>query len=79
MIKMSAEASEVQLSSEAREAVEDAQVHRVCTECIHFQVCTIYKAVAPLIEENFEEDKPLDPKDTAKICKEFAPVMVSIK
>jgi len=43
---------------------------RSCKRCSHLAVCSVYRAVAPLIN-SFEIRKPLNPDDLAKICVEF--------
>jgi len=49
---------------------------RVCTNCVHLNVCAVYRAVAPLLN-SFEERKPLSPVELAKICKEYMPVIAT--
>jgi hypothetical protein len=41
-----------------------------CKRCSHLPVCSVYRAIAPLIN-SFEVRKPFEPDELAKICKEF--------
>jgi hypothetical protein len=43
---------------------------RSCEKCSHLPVCSVYRAIAPLIN-SFEVRKPFEAKELAKICKEF--------
>jgi len=47
---------------------------RNCSQCIHVNVCALYRAIAPLLNQ-FEERKPFKPEDLALICKEYMPVV----
>lgn len=43
---------------------------RSCKRCSHLAVCSVYRAIAPLIN-SFEVRKPFDVDKLAVICKEF--------
>lgn len=46
---------------------------RSCKSCSHVNVCAVYRAIAPLLN-SFEDRKPFDPADLAKVCIEYVPV-----
>jgi len=56
---------------------KEAKNGRVCSKCVHVNVCSIYRAIAPLINNSFKSHKPFEPEDLAKICKEFMPVIAT--
>jgi len=67
---------ERELERKIAQAINDKQ----CDKCSHLKVCGIYKAFAPLIENTYTAkgvDEPIDPKDLAKICKEFLPLFLT--
>jgi hypothetical protein len=47
---------------------------RNCSKCAHFNVCTIIRAVAPLLGNWAEGHEPFKPSDLAAICLEFLTV-----
>ena len=44
---------------------------RRCRLCTHFNVCSIYKAIHPLMENWPDSQRPFEAEDIAQICKEF--------
>jgi len=42
-----------------------------CLRCGHVVVCSIVRAVAPLMEKWPEKNRPFNAADLAKICAEF--------
>ena len=42
-----------------------------CKLCGHVKVCSIYRAVKPLLGNWEEKDRPFEAEEIAKICKEF--------
>jgi hypothetical protein len=47
-------------------------LERSCKVCGHLKVCAVFRAVGPLLSNNWEdENRPLDPESLATICKEF--------
>ena len=43
-----------------------------CDKCGHAKVCTIVKAVTPLLETNWTDDtRPFEVSQIAAICKEY--------
>jgi hypothetical protein len=45
---------------------------RTCKVCGHLKVCAVFRAVGPLLSNNWEdESRPFDPESLATICKEF--------
>ena len=42
-----------------------------CKLCSHVKVCSIYRAVKPLLGNWEEKDRPFEAEEIAKICKEF--------
>ena len=55
---------------EREESVFGKSELRKCSRCSHLNVCSVYRAVAPLIN-SFEVRKPFDPQSLAVICQEF--------
>jgi hypothetical protein len=53
-----------------REREEGVEPIKSCEKCSHLPVCSVYRAIAPLIN-SFEVRKPFEAKELAKICKEF--------
>lgn len=45
-------------------------LERKCSTCGHLNVCTMHRAIGPLLA-NWEEDKPIDVDELAVICKEY--------
>lgn len=50
-------------------------IGRLCSKCSHVNVCSVYRAVAGLMN-GFEASKPFGALELAVICKEFSPVCV---
>jgi len=50
--------------------------NRDCGKCVHVNVCSVYRAVAGLIN-SFEVRKPFKAQELAKICVEFMPIYTS--
>lgn len=47
---------------------------RECTSCGHIVVCSLFRAIAPLIEQSFtDETKPIEAKNLAQICNQYIP------
>jgi len=70
------EEMEEELERRIAQTINDKQ----CDKCAHLKVCGIYKVFAPLIENTYTAkgvDEPIDPKDLAKICKEFLPLFLT--
>ena len=42
-----------------------------CKLCSHVKVCSIYRAVKPLLGNWEEQDRPFEAEEIAKVCKEF--------
>jgi len=42
-----------------------------CSTCAHIHVCTIYRAIAPLLEKWTEETRPFEADQIASICGEY--------
>jgi len=49
----------------------DKVVDKSCKMCSHVKVCSIYRAVKPLLGNWEEKDRPFEAEEIAKICKEF--------
>jgi len=49
----------------------DKVVDKSCKFCSHVKVCSIYRAVKPLLGNWEEKDRPFEAEQLAKICKEF--------
>jgi hypothetical protein len=47
------------------------KLEKTCDKCGHLPVCSIFRAFAPLIRHEFEENPPVDPTHLAKICEFF--------
>jgi len=60
----------------AEESEKGEESIRSCKRCSHLAVCSVYRAIAPLIN-SFEIRKPLNPDDLAKICTEFTLLLPS--
>jgi len=45
-------------------------IKKSCKYCVHFNVCALYRAIKPLLE-NWEDQKPFLPEDLANICREW--------
>jgi len=43
---------------------------RSCLHCSHINVCALYRAIAPLLE-NWKQNPPINPEDLAIICSQF--------
>ena len=46
-------------------------VDKSCKMCSHVKVCSIYRAVKPLLGNWEEQDRPFEAEEIAKVCKEF--------
>ncbi len=44
---------------------------RSCSKCAHLNVCTLTRAVAPLLANWEEPHRPFQPTDLAAICLEY--------
>jgi len=48
---------------------------RICKVCGHIKVCAVFRAVGPLLSQNWDDgNRPLDPESLAIICREFISV-----
>jgi len=50
-----------------------SKLHRKCGGCGHVKVCSVFRAVAPLLKGWTEETRPFEAEELATICKEFIP------
>jgi len=57
------------VSGRLAEATNNFVIKKSCKYCIHLNVCALYRAIKPLLEN--WEDKPFQPEDLANICKEW--------
>jgi len=60
----------MQKQSQPIQTLEQLANNKACTNCSHLTVCTIFRAVASLLQ-NWEKDKPIETENLAKICKVF--------
>jgi hypothetical protein len=44
---------------------------RSCAKCAHFNVCTLTRAIAPLLANWEEGHRPFEPANLAGICLEY--------
>ncbi len=44
---------------------------RSCAGCGHISICTMMRAVAPLLGDFEEENRPFEPTEMARICKKY--------
>ena len=51
----------------------DSKLQKKCGKCGHVSVCSIFRAVGPLLQNWTDDTRPLDPEDLAMICDEFIP------
>lgn len=56
---------------ETRLGKPDELFVRSCTQCGHISICTMMRAVAPLLGDFTEEHRPFEPTDMAVICTKF--------
>ena len=49
----------------------DKVVDKSCKMCSHVKVCSIYRAIKPLLGNWEEQDRPFEAERIAKVCKEF--------
>ena len=57
------------VTTEEEQAPTSLPFRKSCKECSHLPVCSLYRAIAPLME-NFKE-KPFEAEQLAIICKEL--------
>ncbi len=50
------------------------QIENNCSECGHIIMCTVFRAFAPLMRKEFEDNEPIDPNHLARICDEFVDI-----
>ena len=50
----------------------DNQFELSCDKCGHLVVCSIFRAFAPLMRKEFEDNTPIEPTELAKICNQFS-------
>ena len=58
----------MQTTAQAPEAIS---FKRSCTKCSHLKVCTLIRAIAPLISNWEEGQRPFEATDLAAICLEY--------
>ena len=64
----------IQINPQIQTEIEEmAKKGRLCTKCLHLNVCAVYRAIAPLLN-SFEGRKPFEAKELARICKEYTPL-----
>jgi len=51
----------------------DSKLQKKCGKCGHVSICSIFRAVGPLLQTWTDETRPLEPEDLAMICSEFVP------
>lgn len=56
---------------EAPQGSPEGGLVRSCTSCGHISICTMMRAVAPLLGDFEDEHRPFEPTDMARICKKF--------
>jgi len=44
---------------------------RSCVKCGHINICAVFRAIAPLLQNWKENERPFEPEDLATICKVF--------
>ena len=49
----------------------DKVLDKSCKQCSHVKVCSIYRAIKPLLGNWSDKDRPFEADQIAKICKEF--------
>ena len=59
----------MQLEEEHR--APDETFIRSCTQCGHISICSIMRAIAPLLGDFADEHRPFEATDMARICKKF--------
>lgn len=43
-----------------------------CKDCGHLEVCAVFRAIGPLLSQNWEDDsRPIDPDNLAKVCRKY--------
>lgn len=45
-------------------------MERCCKTCAHIRICSVFRAIAPLIS-SFKENQPFNTEDLAMICREY--------
>jgi len=55
----------------AQEDVNGSRILRSCVRCGHVRVCSIFRAVAPLLANWEEGSKPFEAESLAAVCREF--------
>ena len=53
--------------------VNDSKLQKKCGKCGHVSICSVFRAVGPLLQNWTDETRPFDPEDLAMICGEFIP------
>lgn len=47
-------------------------IKKTCNGCGHVKICAVFRAVAPLLSKNWDDDtRPFEPENLALICREF--------
>lgn len=49
----------------------DEQIVRSCAACGHVSICSVLRAVAPLLGGFDDEHRPFEPTEMAVICKKW--------
>lgn len=55
----------------ARPGSTDDAMEKTCTTCGHIGICTMMRAVAPLLGDFEDEHRPFEPTDMARICTKY--------
>jgi len=50
---------------------ESTKFFASCSSCGHIRVCSLFRAIAPLLEKWTDETKPFEAESLASICKEY--------
>jgi hypothetical protein len=50
---------------------EPVSFKRSCAKCVHLNVCTVIRAVAPLLGNWEEGHRPFEATDLAAVCQEY--------
>jgi hypothetical protein len=61
----------------AQQTQRDKHFLLSCKKCGHVKICAIFRAVGPLLSQNWDEDtRPFESEQIASICREFVPASV---
>ena len=51
----------------------DSKLLRRCSRCGHVRVCSVFRAVGPLLQGWTDESRPFEAEALAMVCGEFVP------